>query len=48
MVASPSSARNATTFVDSLFGKANSPVYLTAQCLNTEFIIKAFLCHICV
>jgi len=23
-------------------------VYLTAQCLNTESIMKAVLCHICV
>jgi hypothetical protein len=49
IAASPTNARNANIYFRwPSFGNADSPLFLTAQCLNTESIMKAVLCHICV
>ena len=50
IVAPPSNARIANVYYSGpSFGIADSlSFYLTAQCLNIEGIMKAFLCHICV
>jgi len=37
-----------TTFDDFLAMLTAHSFYLTAQCLNTEWSMKAVLCHICV
>jgi len=48
-VTSPSNARNTNVyFWTTSFGNADSPLFLTAQCLNNESIMKAVLRHICV
>jgi len=45
----PSNARNANAYLwRPSFGNVDSPLYLNAQCLNTERIMKTVLCHICV
>ena len=50
IAAPPCNARIANVYYSRpLFGIADSlSYYLTAQCLNTEGIMKVFLCHICV
>ena len=50
IIAPPSNARIANIYYSGpSIGIADSlSFYRTAQCLNTEGIMKTFLCHICV